>query len=337
VRAVVIRSFGSPDVMRLEDAPDPEPGPADVVIEVRAVSVNRTLDLAVRAGTYATLPSLPHVLGVDPSGIVVAAGREATRCRIGQRVVARPIVGVGSHGQPLLLGVDTWGGYAQYVKLPASATHPMPDGVAFPTATVVARHMPLAFTQLRDKGQLERYQWVLVLGAAGGLGSAAVQVAKYLGGRVIAGAGSDERVSAALRLGADAGVNYRAHELSAEVLHITAGAGVNVVLDNMGDPELFPQALRSLARDGRLVTAGAHAGGRVLLDIHRLYLHQLTIVGAVIDCPEDLEASLRMAAEGRFQAMIDRVLPLSEAVAAHELVERRVPLGKIILDPTRGW
>ena len=211
----------------------------------------------------------------------------------------------------------------------------MPDGLAFSTATVVSRHMPLAFTQLRDKGQLRRDQWVLVLGAAGGLGSAAVQVAKYLGGRVIAGAGSDDRVNAALRLGADAGVNYRARELSAEVLRITAGAGVNVVLDNMGDPELFPQALHSLARNGRLVTAGAHAGGRVVLDMHRLYLYQLMIVGAVVDSPDDLEASLRMAAEGRFQAMIDRVLPLSEAVAAHELVERRAPLGKIILDPTK--
>jgi NADPH:quinone reductase-like Zn-dependent oxidoreductase len=211
----------------------------------------------------------------------------------------------------------------------------MPDGLAFATATVVSRHMPLAFTQLRDKGQLQRDQWVLVLGATGGLGSAAVQVAKYLGGRVIAGAGSDDRVNAALRLGADAGVNYRARELSAEVLRITAGAGVDVVLDNMGDPELFPQALHSLARNGRLVTAGAHAGGRVVLDMHRLYLYQLMVVGAVVDSPDDLEASLRIAAEGRFHAMIDRVLPLSEAVAAHELVERRAPLGKVILDPTK--
>jgi NADPH:quinone reductase-like Zn-dependent oxidoreductase len=233
----------------------------------------------------------------------------------------------------LLLGVDIWGGYAQYVKLPAMATQPMPNGLDFPTATVISRHMPLAFTQLRDKGQLQSGQWVLVLGAAGGLGSAAVQVAKHLGGRVIAAAGSDERVSAALGLGADAGVNYRSRDLAPEVLRITEGAGVHVALDNLGDPELFPQALNSLARNGRLITAGAHAGGRVVLDLHRLYLNQLAIIGAIVDSPHDLDSSLQLAAEGRFRAMIDRILPLSEAVSAHELVERRAPLGKVILDP----
>ncbi|HEY1364500.1 MAG TPA: zinc-binding dehydrogenase [Xanthobacteraceae bacterium] len=334
MRAIVIRRFGPPEVMRLEQAADPEPGPDDVLVEVHAVSVNRTLDLAVRAGTYARLPSLPHVLGVDPSGKIVATGRAVTERRVGQPVVARPILGMASRGHPLLLGLDAWGGYAQYVKLPAAATRVMPEGLAFSVATVISRHAPLAFAQLRDKGQLQHNQWVLILGAAGGLGSAAVQVAKYLGGLVIAGAGSDERVDAAMELGADAGVNYRERELNAEVLRITKGAGVSLVLDNMGDPELFPQALACLAPGGRLVTAGAHAGGKVVIDLNRLYQRQLAIVGAIVDHPDDLDASLRMAAEGRFRAVIDRVLPLSEAVAAHEMVERRSPLGKVILDPT---
>jgi NADPH2:quinone reductase len=193
--------------------------------------------------------------------------------------------------------------------------------------------MPLAFSQLRDKGQLQRNQWALVMGAAGGLGSAAVQVAKYLGGRVIAAAGSDERVGAALALGADAGVNYRSRDLTAEVLRITAGAGVNVALDNMGDAELLPKALKSLARNGRLVTAGAHAGGRVVLDVHHLYQNQLAIIGAIVDSPEDVEASLRIAAEGRFRALIDSIFPLAEAAAAHERVGGRSQLGKVVLDP----
>jgi NADPH:quinone reductase len=333
MRAIVIRSFGAPEVLQLEEVPDPEPGPGEIVVEVHAVSVNRTLDLAVRAGTYARLPTLPHVLGVDPSGIVVAVGADVAERRIGDRAVARPIVGIATHGAPLLLGVDTWGGYAQFVKLPAAASHLVPTGLDFPTATVISRHMPLAFSQLRDKGQLQRNQWALVMGAAGGLGSAAVQVAKYLGGRVIAAAGSDERVGAALALGADAGVNYRSRDLTAEVLRITAGAGVNVALDNMGDAELLPKALKSLARNGRLVTAGAHAGGRVVLDVHHLYQNQLAIIGAIVDSPEDVEASLRIAAEGRFRALIDSIFPLAEAAAAHERVGGRSQLGKVVLDP----
>ena len=125
------------------------------------------------------------------------------------------------------------------------------------------------------------FRRLLLTGAAGGLGSAAVQVAKHLGGRVIAAAGSDERVATATGLGADAGVNYRACEVGAEVLRITEGGGVSLVLDNMGDPDLFPQALASLAPGGRLVTAGAHAGGKVVVDLHRLYQRQLAIIGAV--------------------------------------------------------
>ena len=333
MKAMVIRRFGAPEVMQLEEVPDPQPGPGDIVVEVRAVSVNRTLDLAVRAGTYPRSPALPHVLGVDPSGIVVAIGADVTERRIGDRVVARPIVGFARHGAPMLLGVDIWGGYAQYVKLPAAASHLVPAGLDFPAATVISRHMPLAFRQLRDIGQLEPDQWALVLGAAGGLGSAAVQVAKYLGGRVIGAAGSDERVSAVLALGADAGVNYRSRDLTAEVLRITGGIGVNVALDNMGDAELLPKALKSLARNGRLVTAGAHAGGQVVLDLHHLYQNQLAIIGAVVDSEDDVEASLRIAAEGRFRALIDSIVPLAEAAAAHELVGRRSQVGKVILDP----
>jgi NADPH:quinone reductase-like Zn-dependent oxidoreductase len=333
MRAIVIRSFGGPDVLQIEDAPDPEPGDDDVVVEVRAVSVNRTLDLVVRAGTYARRPKLPHVLGVDPSGIIVAVGRKVTQRRVGEPVVSRPVVGKASQGYPLLLGVDVWGGYAEYVKLPAAATHAVPNGLPFPVATVISRHMPLAFAQLRDKGDLQRDQWVLILGASGGLASAAVQVAKHLGARVIAAASSDERVSAALSLGAEAGVNYRARDLTAEVLAITNGDGVSLALDNMGDPELFPKALRSLAPNGRVITAGAHAGGRVTLDLHHLYLNQLSIIGAIMDREDDLEFSLRGAAEGRFRAPIDRILPLSEAAAAHEAVAQRAPIGKVILDP----
>ncbi len=336
MKAIVIREFGPPEVMRLEDVPTPAPGPGDVLIQVHAVSVNRTLDLIVRAGKYARSVSLPHVLGVDASGIVAAVGAEVTDRKVGDRVAATTRLNHGTVAQPpLLLGIDSWGGYAEYVKVPARATYLVPDALTFPVAAVVARHAPTAFHLLRDRAKVVPGEWVLAMGAAGGLGSAGVQAAKYLGAKVVAAAGADERVQAALDLGADAGVNYRTGDLTAEVLRITQGNGVNVVFENIGDPDLFAKAFASLARGGRLVTAGGHGGGIVPLDVNRLYLDQLTVMGARGEMPADVTQSLEAAAQGKFKVLIDRILPLAEAVRAHEIVAARSGIGKVVLDPTR--
>src|SRR5262249_9684169 len=206
------------------------PGPDEVLIRVHAVSVNRTLDLAVRAGTYAFRPPLPHVLGVDPSGVVVAVGAGVREPKVGDRVVTRQLLRSATATEgPAILGVHAWGGYAEHVAVPASATHPIPDGLDFVTATVVARHAPTALSMLRDVARLAPGEWVLVMGASGGLGIAGIQVAKSLGASVIAAAGADERVRAAVEVGADAGINYRAQDLTAEARRITGGRGVDVV------------------------------------------------------------------------------------------------------------
>jgi NADPH:quinone reductase len=336
VKAIVFDQFGPPEVLHLDEVPTPAPGPGEVVIKVHAVSVNRTLDLAVRAGHYAHRPPLPHVLGVNPCGVVTAVGPEVTTRKIGDRLVCDVIVGRQPSGAPILLGVSTWGGYAEYVKVPALATHRMPHGLDFMTAAVAARHGPLAFTQLRDRAKVKAGEWVLVMGAAGGLGSVAVQAAKHLGARVVAAAGSDARVEAARQLGADAGVNYRAQDLTTEVRRITGGAGVNVVLENIGDPELFPKAFATLAFGGRLATAGGHGGGLVTLDVKHLYLNRITIFGDGFHTDENLELSLKLAAEGKLKVLIDQVLPLSDAAQAHRLVEGRSGIGKILLDPMQA-
>jgi NADPH:quinone reductase-like Zn-dependent oxidoreductase len=333
VKAIVIREFGSPGVMRLEEVPRPVPGPGEVLIEVHAVSVNRTLDLVLRAGKYAKKVTLPHVLGADPSGVIAAIGPDVSGRKIGDRVATGRASGGGAAAPAQLLGVQIWGGYAEYVKVPAAATHLIPDGVDFPTATCIARHAPAAFHLLRDRAKVQKDEWVLVMGAAGGLGSAGVQAAKYLGAHIIAGAGADERVQAAMALGADAGINYRAQDLTAEVLRLTGGNGVNVVFENIGAPDLFPKAFASLARLGRLVTAGGHGGGVVPLDVNHLYLNQITVMGATGGSAEDVTLSLEAAAQGKLKALIDRILPLSEAARAHEIVEARSGLGKVLLDP----
>jgi NADPH:quinone reductase-like Zn-dependent oxidoreductase len=336
VKAIVIREFGPPSVLRLEDVPTPEPGPGEVLIKVHAVSVNRTLDTVVRAGKYARPVTLPLVPGVDPSGVIAKLGPGVTGRKVGDRVVTQLRVSNETATEPpRLMGVHTWGGYAEYVKAAANSTTIVPDNLDFPTATVVARHAPTAFFLLRDKAELQRGEWVLVMGAAGGLGSAGVQAAKYLGAKVIAAARADARVKVGLDLGADAGVNYHTQDLTAEALRITGGRGVDVVFENIGAPELFPKAFAALARRGRLITAGGHGGGIVPLDVNRLYQHHLSIIGATGETKEDVQMSLQAAAEGRFTALIDCIMPLSEAARAHEIVESRAGIGKVILDPTR--
>jgi NADPH2:quinone reductase len=298
--------------------------------------VNRTLDLVVRSGTYARPITLPLVPGVDPAGVIAKLGPGVTGRKVGDRVVTALRVSRESQfAAPRLLGVHTWGGYAEYVKAPAENTHVIPDGLDFPTACVVARHAPTAFHLLRDRAKLKQGEWVLVMGAAGGLGSAGVQAAKYLGASVIAAAGADERVKVGLDLGADHGVNYRAQDLTEEVLRITEQRGVNVVFENIGDPVLFPKAFASITRHGRLVTAGGHGGGVVPLDVNRLYHNQITIIGATGETPGDVQMALEAAAQGKFKVVIDQVLPLSQAVQAHEIVAARAGIGKVVLDATR--
>ena len=335
MKAVVMREFGPPEVMRVEEVTTPEPGPGEVLIRVHAVSVNRTLDLIVRAGAYAVPVKLPHVLGVDPSGVIEAIGPGVTTRQAGDRVATLQFLRPPTpNSPPAILGVHGWGGYAEYVKVPAELTVPIPEGVDFATATVVARHAPAAFSLLRDVAQLKAGEWILVMGAAGGLGSAGIQVAKFTGAKVIAAAGAGERVRAALGLGADIGIDYRAQDLTEEVRRATAGQGVNVVFENIGDPELFPKAFACLARGGRLVTAGGHGGGTVPLDVKRLYLNQITILGTFGKVlPADVELGLHAAAEGRYRVLIDRVLPLADAALAHRLVEQRSGTGKVILQP----
>ena len=342
---MIMREFGGPEVLRWEEMPTPIPGQSEVLIRVHAVSVNRTLDLQVRqdGGGYGTV--LPLVLGHDPSGVVVAVGQGVQQPRVDDRVaifrgircsVCAPCLRGNEQAcqQPRMLGVHCWGGYAQYLCVPAMNCVPIPDAVSFPDATVITRHFPLAFGEAYTAG-LKAGDWALVMGAAGGLGSCIVQVARCMGAQTIAGAGSAAGVAAACALGAQFGVNYRRENLQQEVMRLTNGRGVDVVFENIGDPSLWPSAFNSLARGGRLVTVGAHGGGCVTLDVKRLYQHRLQVMsGLGAERREDLERALQLAATGTFRVLIDRVMPLSQAAVAHRLVAQNETLGKIILDPT---
>lgn len=234
-----------------------------------------------------------------------------------------------------VIGIHRWGGYAEYVTVPAENAFPIPDSLTFPEATVIVRHLPTARHLLYSKAKLKEGEWVLVMGATGGLASCCVQVAKRMGANVIAAAGEDSRAQMAIdKFGADYGVNYRTHDLAAEVRKISDGHGADVVTDNIGDPELWQGATGSLASQGRLVTAGAHAGNEVKINLRDLYLGRQRIIGSPGCDFADVEWAISAAADGSIRApLIDRIMPLHEAAAAHALVESRSFTGKILLDP----
>ena len=345
MKAIVLRQFGGPEALRSEDLPIPKPAPGEMLIKVRSVSVNRTLDCTVRAGKYPVEIHMPHVLGVDPAGEVVELGADIDKFKIGDRVATISIMPCLKCKQCLRgleanclaskhIGLHRWGGYAEYVAVPERNAFRIADNLTFAEGTVITRHFPMAFNLLASKTTIKPGEWVLVMGAAGALGSCCVQVAKMYGARVIAAAGADERVALALEYGADFGVNYRRQDLAAEVMKLTDNDGVDVVCENIADPTLWPGAFNSLAIGGRLVTAGAHGGGMVNLDVKQLYLRRQSILGAAGTNPPDVEKALDAARAGKIRAINHRIMPLGAAAEAHRLVEQNQITGKLILDPT---
>lgn len=342
MRAVVLREFGDPDVLRPEEIETPDPAPDEVLIRVHNVSVNVTLDILLRKGLYPRKPPFPHVLGCDPTGEVVAVGENLEQPRIGARVFVHTMLRspdcvpgqeAADPGVDQMIGVHRWGGYAEYVAVPAQNAFELPPDLAYPDATVIMRHLPTARHLIHGRAALSSEETILVLGASGGLASSCIQVAKRLGATVIGAAGSDERVETGKRFGADHGINYRSQDLAEEVRRITDGRGVQVVAESTGDADLFPAALSTLAKHGRLVTAGAHAGQFATLDLRSLYLGRISVIGDPGCDFADIEWALDAARDGSVRApLVDRVVPLDQAAEAHRLVEARSLTGKILLD-----
>jgi len=345
MEAIVVTEFGGPGVLHVENVPTPKPATGEVLVRVHSVSINRTLDLVVRAGNYPVKIQMPHILGVDPAGVLVEVGEGVDKAKTGDRVAVISSIPCKTCKQCLAggetnclasrqIGLHRWGGYAEYVAVPATNAFKLPDNISFAEGSVITRHFPMAFNLLVSKADVKPDEWVLVMGATGALGSCCVQVVKMLGAKVIAGAGADERVAQAKSYGADFGINYRRQNLADEVMKITDGQGVDVVCENIADPTLWPGAFNSLAMGGRLVTAGAHGGGEVKLDVKRLYMKRLRIIGAAGTKFSDVDRALEAAGAGKIRAIIDRIMPLREAAEAHRIVEQNQTQGKIILDPT---
>jgi NADPH:quinone reductase len=346
VKAIVIRRYGPPDVLSFEDVPDPVPRAGEISIRVHATTVNRVLDVGLRAGQRVqdgiTLPLIP---GVDCAGIVDAVGPDVTRWRVGDRVAAAGVMpldivaedGSGYGGPSGMMGVKRPGGFAELVVVPACAGIPLPDKLDFHHAAVIMRHAPTAWNLLCNVAKLKAGESVLIMGAGGNLGTIGIQIAKHvIGARVIAAAGSDDRVAQGLALGADVGINYKTEDIRDAALKATDGRGINVLYDNIANPQVLPRAFLALGMNGRLVTAGAHAGPEVTIDFRHLYHNRITIMGMPGYHPPDREKCFAAAAAGQIKAQIERIMPLSRTIDAHRLVESGEVLGKIVLDPTLG-
>lgn len=343
VKAIVMRSFGPPEVLRYEDVPDPQPRFGEVRIRIGAATVNRVLDVSLRRGDEPQRePVLPLIPGVDCAGTIDALGAGVTRWKPGDRVAAAGAMpldpcaedGAGYDGPTGMIGIKRPGGFAELICVPAVAAVALPDGLDFHAAAVAMRHVPTAWNLLINIAELKAGEWVLVMGASGNLGSIGIQIAKHVvGAHVIAAAGSRARAEAGLRLGADAAVDYGSQDLRAEVLRITEGRGVDVVYDNVAAPVLA-QAFLTLRQGGRLVTAGAHGGPNVTIDFEHLYDKRITIRGMPGSRPSDRPACFAAVVEGKIEVQIANVLPLSQAAEAHRLTESDPGMGKIVLDPT---
>jgi NADPH:quinone reductase len=344
MKAIRIHEFGPPDVLRYEDVPDPEPAPHEIRIAVRAATVNRVLDVALRRGDQRQRNvSLPLIPGVDCAGIVDQLGPEVTRWKIGDRVAVAgrmPLEPVSENGQDYsgktgIMGIARAGCFAERVTVPAASAFAIPQRLGFHEAAVTMRHAPTAWNLLCNIAGLQPGEWVLIMGASGNLGSVGIQIAKHvIGANVIATASSRARAHIGLELGADAAIDSSTTDLLEAVMQITGQRGINVLYDNIANPELLPKAFHALGRNGRLVTAGAHAGPNVTIDFFHLYDRKITIRGSAGYNPADVDQCFRAAAEGKITPRIAHVLPLSQAEQAHRMMEADPGMGKIVLDPT---
>ncbi len=346
MRAMALARVGGPQHIVATNLPVPEPADDDVLIRVRTVAVNHQ-DLFTMSGrAHKANLSFPHVMGIDPSGVVAGYGSRVTSLGIGQRVVVKPPIACDAcdfcaRGEddscPSLhnVGVHRWGGHAEYVTVPERSVFPIAGGVAHTNATALAHSFPVA-EQMFTRVGLTADDVVLVGGASGAIGSAAVQLAKLAGAFVIGAAGSPDRTARAAMAGADATIDYTAEpEFSARIRGI-APEGVTVFLDPASNPRVWDEVLKTLRSRARVVVCGSHAGPMVRLNNNWLFRSRVAIYGSAGSTRRGMQRCLDLAAAGRIAPAIDSVRPLSSIREAYADLGSRRNVGKIVLTVSDG-
>jgi NADPH:quinone reductase-like Zn-dependent oxidoreductase len=342
MKAVAMRQHGGPDVVALQDLPEPSAGPGEVVVRIRAAAANH-LDIWVRQGWPGLKLAFPHVLGSDGAGEVEAVGPGVTGVKAGDAVVANPSLGCGRcerclSGQENLcrrfsiLGEHVSGVMAERVALPARNVLPKPANLSFEEAAAVPLTFLTAWHALVARAGVRPGETVLVHAAGSGVGTAAVQIAKLLGARVIATAGSDAKLEKARALGADEVVNYETQDFVQEVKRLTAKRGVEVVFEHVGK-KTWEGSILAAGVGGRIVTVGATTGHDPLTDLRHVFFRQLSVLGSTMGTAGELLEVLKFVEAGKLRPVVDRVLPLAEHRQAHQLLSERAQFGKIVLVP----
>jgi NADPH:quinone reductase-like Zn-dependent oxidoreductase len=339
VKAIRFHTHGGPEVLRLEEAPDPTPAPGAALVRVRACALNH-LDLWERRGLDRVRIPLPHIPGSDVAGEVVHAPAGAPAQ--GTRVLLQPGLSCGMCGACLsgadnlcarydLLGYRIDGGCAELVAVPAANLIPIPDtldyvnAAAFPLTFLTAWHM------LVSRARVQAGEWVLVLAAGSGVGQAASQVARLHGARVITTAGTAAKRRRADELGVEAALDHHGSGLVEEVRALTGGRGVDVVIEHVGEAT-WERSIRALARGGRLVTCGATTGSNGALDLRVLFARQISLLGSFMGSKGELAHAATLLFGGRVAPVIDSVFPLASAAEAHQRLESSEQFGKIVLE-----
>ena len=326
MKAVRIHEDGGPEVLSLEEVPDPVAGAGEVLIRLRASALNH-LDVWIRKG----LPSVPkpRILGADGAGVVEALGAGVTGFEAGQRVVINPGV-EAADGAIHVIGEHGDGTNAELIAVPASNVYPIPDGLSFEQAAAFPLVFETAYRMLVTRAHLREGEWVLLWGIGSGVSTAGLAIARALGARTIVTSSSDAKLEIARELGADATVNHADDDVKAAVTEATGGHGADIVVDHVGEAT-WRTSLDVAARDGRIVVCGATSGPNPPAALHRVWWKQLTILGSTMGTKADFEGAYELIATGRARPVVDEVVPLEQIRAAHERLEAGEQLGKIVL------
>jgi NADPH:quinone reductase-like Zn-dependent oxidoreductase len=340
MKAVRLHEFGGPEVLRYEDVPDPQPRKDQVMIRVKACAMNH-LDIWVRKG----LPGvkLPHILGSDVAGEIVAVGEYVTGFKAGQRVLLAPmhfcnhcpkcVAGIQNQCREFtVLGNGVDGGNCELIAVTAEKVIPIPDNLEFDHAASVPLVFLTAWHMLVGRANIRLGQTVLVLGASSGVGIAGIQIAKLFHARVITTAGDERKLEKARVLGADYGINHYQQKISQEVRKITDKEGVDLVVEHVG-AATWDESVKSLKPGGTIVTCGATTGHDAAFDLRFLFSRQLAFLGSYMGTMGDLHDVLSHVFAGRLKPVVDRTFPLKDARAAHEYMEASQMFGKVVLTP----
>jgi NADPH:quinone reductase len=314
MKAVYLTETGSPDVLIYGDLPAPSPGPNDVLIRVRACSLNR-LDVFTREGSHGTRITPPHVLGGDFAGEVVSVGEGVDGFRVGDTVIA--------NGR---------GGYAELAVARGERVYPLPRRCTFDEGATLPVAGLTAWQMVMNRARVLPGEAVLITAAGSGVSTFAIQLCRTLGARVITTASSEEKLEKARALGAEAGIDYTREDILERVRAFTDGEGVDVVLEHVGTP-VWKACFESLKSGGRFVTCGVTAGHRVELHLGRVFSRGLAIMGVGRGTADDMRAFLKVVGQGKVHGIVYRTFPLAEAAEAHRLMEASSFFGKLLLNP----